>query len=191
MPRPDPFARLWKRGRRAKLAALLGFMFALAAAQLVLVDGLGLSFWRYAVSGGPVMEEAFKAAALVWLGAVSLQRGAVRWWTGKRGWVAAGALLGLSVGLWEMFVEYSPGLHRVIPAFNHVIWTAAVAGGIWLFLRTKDPVKLMVPFLCAVVSHMIWNYHAYLEAVLGGEVLLGIVAIIIGVLGVVWVWRSE
>lgn len=163
-----------------------------------------LGFNRYSVSIGPFLEEAFKGGLVLLISLTILLRyprlkkkysslkNLKKTLNSKRYWFVLGASIGLAIALWEAFVEYSPGLHRVIPSLNHICWTATVGGGIWISMREKREwklSKLMHPYIAVVFLHILWNYYAYLERIRdSSEFILGGVSFFLTlcVLFVVW-----
>lgn len=161
--------------------------------QLYFLEVVVIGVNRYSVSIGPFLEEAFKGGVIFLFSLMFLLSypNLKKTLDSKRYWLLAGALVGLGIALWEAFGEYSPGLHRVVPSLNHICWTAAVGGGIWISMRGKRKMKLLklaLPYLAVVILHILWNYHAYLEEIGEPEPILGGVSsgLTLCVLFVVW-----
>jgi len=149
----------------------------------------------YSVSVGPFLEEAFKG------GVVSLFLFIIfpmnpkfkEKLAQKRCWLIAGMLFGLFIGLWETFVDYSPGIHRLVPTLNHTFWTAIVAGGIWLFTHaSKHKFEgLVISYVGASILHALWNYHAFIEKTTGSEFTLGAISFLLTVIALFLVWKFD
>lgn len=172
----------------------LGFLFVLAVVQFSLRNWIGISFYRYAVSAGPFLEEAFKGGAVFLIfTTVLLSNLPLKKKLGsKQAWLLGGALVGLGIALWEGFIEYSPGLHRVIPGINHIFWTAIVGWGIWLSMRANREWRLpslVLPYGAVAISHITWNYYAYLEKVERQELTFGIISWVITLTTLFVIWR--
>jgi len=143
----------------------------------------------YRITLGPFLEEAFKGMGVVFLlSVVSLNPQWAEKLSNKKWWVITGVVVGLSFGLYEMFVDYTPGLHRVLPTLGHVFETTIVAVGIWWFNNVKKNGLLCLGFsyIGASILHALWNYHAYVERTAGPEFVLGTVVII---LAAIWFVR--
>jgi len=159
---------------------------------------------RYGVSVGPFLEEAFKGGAIFFFSLIillsyprskkmypSLKKAL----DSKRYWLLLGALVGFGIALWEAFVEYSPGLHRVVPSLNHVCWTAIVGGGIWLYMQANRKWKLerlILPYVAAVISHIFWNYYVYLDERVGSqEPMFAGIAWVINLATLFAIWKTD
>lgn len=163
-----------------------------------------IGFNRYSVSIGPFLEEAFKGGLIFLISLTILLsyprlkkkypslKNLKKTLNSKKYWFLLGAWVGVGIALWEAFVEYSPGLHRVIPSLNHICWTATVGGGIWISMRGKREwrlLKLMLPYMAAVHLHILWNYHSYLEKIEGSEFILGGVSFVLTLCALFIVWK--
>lgn len=145
---------------------------------------------------GPFFEEASKGAVILFFFLIILisdysLREKI---DSKKAWFVAGALFGLFIGLYEAFIEYSPGLYRVIPTLNHVFWTALVSTGIWLSMKSSQEwelAKLFIPYSLISVSHIFWNYHSFLEGVKENELTFGTITWIFVLLAFLFIWRID
>jgi hypothetical protein len=148
----------------------------------------------YRVSVGPFLEEAFKGGVVfLFLFMFSLNPKFKEKLVHKKYWLIAGMLVGLFIGLWETFIDYSPGIYRLIPTLNHVFWTAIVAGGIWFFMHaSKHKIEgLGVSYVGASILHALWNYHAFIENTTGSEFTLGAISFILTVIALFLVWKFD
>ncbi|KXA90022.1 hypothetical protein AKJ57_04565 [candidate division MSBL1 archaeon SCGC-AAA259A05] len=150
----------------------------------------------YGVSVGPIFEEALKGGALMLLFVIllhSLPNSRDRL-TSKEAWLVGGALAGLGFGLSEDWTTYSFSTARVVPTLNHSAWTALVGLGIWTYMDAGvrwNVGKVGIPFAIAAVSHMVWNYHAYLVGKGEEDIVLSALSWAMTFAALVVVWRTE
>lgn len=176
------------------------FGFILTLAFLILLVFIQTYFFvqghmdplHYKLSVGPFLEEAFKGGFVVFLFllVLSLNPRIEEELDNKKLWLAAGMLIGLFVGLYETFVDYSPGLYRLIPTLNHALWATIVAGGIWFFAyASKHKFEgLVASYVGVSLLHGLWNYHAYIETTTGSEFTLGGISFLLTVVAFFMVW---
>ncbi|PIU14677.1 MAG: hypothetical protein COT21_00560 [Hadesarchaea archaeon CG08_land_8_20_14_0_20_51_8] len=174
--------------------ALLAVL-SLISSYFLNVVAIGID--RYSVSVGPFLEEAFKGGAIFLFSLMILLSypRLKKTLNSKRYWLLLGALVGLGIALWEAFVQYSPGLHRVVPSLNHICWTAMVGGGIWLYMQAGHKWKLerlILPYMAAVISHIFWNYYVYLNERIGSqEPMFAGIAWVIILATLFAIWKTE
>ncbi|MDH5686098.1 MAG: hypothetical protein OEY73_06195 [Hadesarchaea archaeon] len=146
----------------------------------------------YRVSLGPFLEEAIKGVsvflcvfAAVGLGHEKLVR------VHKKYWLIVAISIGLIVGVGETFIDYSLGIHRLIPTLNHAFGAAIVAGGIWFFIHTNKHKfeGLVVSYVGASILHALWNYHVFIEETTGSEFTLGAISFILTVIASFLIWK--
>ncbi len=179
------------RFRSVALAVLVGALAALAAyfANSFLLDSTEASFETYRQTGAPVVEEALKAAFLVWLIAAD-----------RIGFTVDAAIYGFAVGTGFAFVEnlYYFG---AAPDLSSAAWlvrgfgTAIMHGGTTTVfallaktghdLEPKHPARPFVWSLAAAcVIHAAYNQF-FLPPLTNMAVLLVVFTLMIGVLVVV------
>jgi len=147
-----------------KIALLFALMIPLVIIVEIFGRKKGMVGELYSVFGAPFVEEAFKALilafvalAMVLVGHKQLER-----LGSKLAWFAGGFAIGLIFGLYENLEGYSFSAERIVPTFNHAVWTGLVGMGIYFYMRLRMPLKLLRLYLAAVGAHAIWNFGAFL-----------------------------
>ncbi|KXB02848.1 hypothetical protein AKJ43_00295 [candidate division MSBL1 archaeon SCGC-AAA261D19] len=181
-----------------KTVGILLFLFTIAVLGEVIQGYLFETKTLYAVSVGPVLEEALKGGVLLlFFMAMSLSSPDFKKrLSSKEAWLVGGALTGLLIGLLEDWIDYSLSLSRLVPTLNHMVWTSLVGLGIFLYIKSEEKRsldKIAIPYTIAVVSHVLWNYHAYLIGMGRQDIVFGALPwiISIGAIGIIWRTTSD
>lgn len=181
--------------RSTKIALIVGILVILALISYFIRNVVGLNFHLYSVSFGPFFEEAFKGAVILLFFTLIFKNSDLKERLDtRRNWFIGGVLIGLFIGLYEAFIEYSPSLYRIIPTFNHIFWSAIVATGIWFYINSEGEwklLKLTIPYGTASISHILWNYHSYLIKAKGQEAIFGAITWIIILASLVFIWKVD
>lgn len=194
--RMEDITKQSKSRLRKKFLLTILFIIILAIISYILRNIIGINFHLYAVSAGPFFEEAFKGGTVLLFFLILLlsNEQMASKLDSKKNWFIAGSLIGLFIGLYEAFIEYSSGLHRIIPTFNHIFWSAIVCTGIWIAMKSEREwklLKLTIPYTLASISHIFWNYHSYLEGIKNSELAFGLMTWILILTAIIFVLKIE
>ena len=194
-PLPLIFAAFWWGAIPALALALLVELFVLAPLAPLLL-GPSVSNWSIV----PVIEEAFKALAVV-----GLYTWARREIDGPLDGIVYGALVGFGFSMTEnalYFLRYDNitalfWLRSVLFGMNHAFFTSMVGLAFGLVRHQRDPVlkglTLACGFLLAVLFHAVHNYFVS-EATTVGIVaswLVQFMGVLVVLLVAMLAWRDE